>query len=435
VQSEPSTNIVLQPVASGSTINLRSLIDSVCIAREKVHVVISPSGGQQSWLIDLRAAFMDAVLLKQICDAMLVRCPDTPFQFAGMETAAIPLLTGLLVHGSNRDHPLSGLIIRKERKPTGLGKTVEGKITKDPVILVDDVFNSGDSAEKARVSLEAEGIKLERMLVVIDYQSKTGKAWQQTHGIEVQSLFKLPEFKLSLGEKKPPARKHRYLKKLWHHKASDPYPYYVVPKSAPLLVGNRLIYGTDTGSMRAIDCDSGRLAWRFKAPGTQTKGIWSSPQHHDGRIYFGAYNGNVYCLDAATGEKVWDQPYCEWIGSTPCLAPENGHLYIGLEYERPREQGSIAALDLTTGEKVWEHFLKVYQHGSCSYWKEGNLVVSGINDGVTKPAAPSNTCHASTMTGRSSCARRSTARSTCWTCATAEKLQNFRQTTSATRNR
>jgi outer membrane protein assembly factor BamB len=361
--------------------DLKSQLGAVCITRREVYAIISPGGKSQNWLIDLRSAFLDPNLLTQICDAMFARyVPDHAVQFAGMETAAIPLLTGLLIHGDRRSRTNSGLIIRKERKPTGLGKAVEGTITGDPVILVDDIFNSGDSAEKARVSLEAVAIKPFKMIVVIDYESEEGKLWQQQTGIEVQSLFKLPDFGLSLNTKSILNREHRYLRKLWQYKAGDPFPYYVVPKSAPLLVGQRLLFGTDSGSIHCLDADTGKTVWKFKAPGTHAKGIWSSAAHHEGRIYFGAYNGNVYCLDATTGSKAWDQAYCEWIGSSPCVVPGNGHLYVGLEYERPRQQGSVVALDLATGEKVWEHWLKVYQHGSGVYWREGDLVIFGTND-------------------------------------------------------
>jgi outer membrane protein assembly factor BamB len=40
----------------------------------------------------------------------------------------------------------------------------------------------------------------------------------------------------------------------------------------------------------------------------------------------------------------------------------------------------MAALALGTGEKLWEHPLRVYQHGSASYWEAGDLAICGTND-------------------------------------------------------
>ena len=65
-----------------------------------------------------------------------------------------------------------------------------------------------------------------------------------------------------------------------------------------------------------------------------------------GRIYFGAYNGSVYCLDAKTGREVWRHPLCEWVGSSPLVLLQHGTLAIGLEYARPRAGGSVCELSL-----------------------------------------------------------------------------------------
>lgn len=298
-------------------------------------------------------------------------------QLAGMESAAIPLLTGLLLEKPAAVEA-SGLIVRKERKPTGLAKAIEGDITGDPVLLVDDILNSSDSAEKARVVLAEAGIVVRDMFVVIDYRSRRGLAWRKKHGIKVHSLFTLADFGLELAvNPPPPAQEYRLV---WRHEEKNPNPFYVVPKSAPLLYNGAIIFGTDSSQMVSLDAETGAERWRFTAEGGHRKGIWSSPAAHDGRVYFGAYNGNLYCLDHATGEPIWFNPVCEWIGSSPLLLPQYDLLIIGLEYERPAAQGSMAAFRLSSGAKLWESYLKVYQHGSAAYWKGGDLAICGTND-------------------------------------------------------
>jgi outer membrane protein assembly factor BamB len=49
--------------------------------------------------------------------------------------------------------------------------------------------------------------------------------------------------------------------------------------------------------------DTALIVWETRIPGA-TK-FWSSPCIADGKLYAGNNNGNLYCLDAATGKRVW----------------------------------------------------------------------------------------------------------------------------------
>ena len=268
--------------------------------------LISPSGGLQEWLIDLRRVFLNSGALEEFAAAFWGRFKDhAPFQVAGMETAAIPLLSAILFSCPKERAPLNGLIIRKERKTTGRGRAIEGDLTQAPIVLIDDILNSGESAEKARVVLEAVGRKIDEMFVVVDYRSSRGADWRKAHGVAVHSLFTLPEFGLEL--RKDPPRPPQHYRQLWRAAVPGGFPFYVVPKSTPLLVGDMIYRGCDAGKMHAFSADTGAILWEYQATGAALrKGIWSSPAHHDGRLYFGAYNGVVYCLDAKTGAEVVD---------------------------------------------------------------------------------------------------------------------------------
>jgi outer membrane protein assembly factor BamB len=342
--------------------------------------VISPNGSAQNWMFDLRHVFLNRDALSEFCDAFWRRTEAYgSFQIGGMETAAVPLLTALLLSAPAGRGIVNGFIIRKERKPSGLGRKIEGEITDEPIILVDDILNSGASAEAARVIISAQNGRVQSLFVVIDYRSKRGFRWRNETGIEVISLFSLDDFGVKLRPDIPaPTQRYRLV---WEQSIPGGFPFYSVPKSAPLLVNDIVYRGCDSGYMHAFDANTGRILWGFQAKGSaKTKGIWSSPVHHDNRIYFGAYNGVVYCLDATTGCEVWAQSLADWIGATPVVVPEHNLLYIGLEYENPWAHGSVCALELTTGEKVWENFTRKYQHGSPAYWKKGDLIIWGTAD-------------------------------------------------------
>ncbi len=351
-------------------------------------VKISAAGGLQRWLIDLRPLLLRREVLADLARLFWERfAPPGPFQLAGLESAAVPLLAALVLMAPEARGPVSAVVVRKERKTTGLGRVVEGELSDLPVVLVDDVLNSASSAEKARVVLAALGHEVASVFVVVDYRSRQGLDWRAEHGLRVAAPFTLGDFGLSLA--RPAAAPSQRYRQVWHTAVPGGFPFHVVPKSAPVLVGNRLFRGCDAGRMQAFDAASGAVVWEHVASGAAPrKGIWSTPALHDGRLYYGAYNGVVYALDAATGREVWAQSCCDWVGSSPLVVPRHGLLYVGLEHERPWAQGSLAALDLGTGAKAWEKLTERFQHGSAAYWAGGDLVVWGTADHRTVGLEP-----------------------------------------------
>jgi orotate phosphoribosyltransferase len=362
-------------------VRLVQRIAEICIVHvSETQRIISPSGGRQDWLIDLRRLFAKADALEDLAAAFFARFgSESIFRLAAIESAAIPLATAIALEGRRRGKAISVAYVRKERKTTGLGRNIEGDVPAGPAILVDDILNNGQSAEKARLTLEQAGVRLRAMFVVVDFRSANGLAWRKQHDVEVRSLFTPQDFGLKRRHPRQPARTRSY-RLLWRFQAPGASPYHVVPKSTPLLVDDLLYFGSDSGAFWALDTATGKPAWVFRSRTDHPKGIWSSPAHHAGRVFFGTYNGDVHCLDAKTGREIWSHRICEWVGSSPLILPEHGLLAIGLEYARPRAGGSVCALSLETGEKVWEHWLRVVQHGSAAHWRGSDLVIFGTND-------------------------------------------------------
>ncbi|WP_022972747.1 PQQ-binding-like beta-propeller repeat protein, partial [Xanthomonas maliensis] len=365
--------------------SIRDIIQTIGLHTAADNIpLITKTGGAYTWLFDLRRVFMHREALEQIAQAFWERNgAREPFQLGGLETAAIPLLTALMLTAPAHRGAVNGFIIRKDRKTTGLGKAIEGEVLDIPIVLVDDSLNSGNSAEKARAVIAAAGHQLHDVFVVVDFLSKAGLQWRKTHDITVQSLFNLKDFDLPVDRKTPyPTQAYR---ELWRTVTPGGFAYHVVPKSAPLLVGDLIFRGCDAAKMQAFSAHTGGLVWEYPVAGAAytKKGIWSCPAYHDGRLYFGAYNGTVYCLDAQTGEEIWTHPDGDWVGASPLLVPRHNLVYFGIEYVRPWAQGSLAAYDMTTGEKVWEHQVEKLQHGSPGYWEGGDLVIWGSADHET----------------------------------------------------
>ncbi len=67
----------------------------------------------------------------------------------------------------------------------------------------------------------------------------------------------------------------------------------------------------------AFDIRDGSLRWRFG--GSFTRGFWATPAVAGKRLFAGAENGRMYCLDALTGEKIWEYRADQSIWSSPAV--------------------------------------------------------------------------------------------------------------------
>lgn len=74
---------------------------------------------------------------------------------------------------------------------------------------------------------------------------------------------------------------------------------------SPALLVDRLICGTSSGDVLALDADSGEVLWRSEAPGYA---IETAPAVGGGMAFVGSWDRYVYGLDLATGEMRWRQP-------------------------------------------------------------------------------------------------------------------------------
>ncbi|MCX7912781.1 MAG: PQQ-binding-like beta-propeller repeat protein [Dehalococcoidales bacterium] len=109
--------------------------------------------------------------------------------------------------------------------------------------------------------------------------------------------------------------------------------------------GNWALFRYDPGRTGAVNAGnavaSGRLKWSFATGGA----IHSSPAVVNGVVYFGSRDGNIYALNASTGEKIWSFKTGSWVESSPVVV--NGVVYCG------SNDGSLYALDAASGQKLW----------------------------------------------------------------------------------
>jgi len=346
---------------------------------------------ESGWLMDFRRVIFHRETLEAVAKAFWETFKDKgAIQVCGLEIAAVPLVTGIsLNQPESFDKKMSAFFMRKSRKKDALMRMIEGTpASKEvPVVLVDDILNSGKTFIRQIEVLEELGYTISAVWSILRFRDKDFYEYFEEKGIDIYSLFELNDFKESLGTQNFGPRTFSPLsmpfKIVWKFASKDPNYFYVVPKSDPAIDNERVYVGSDSGWFWAINQNDGSTAWNFKV-GLHAKGksIFSSPVVHNNTVFFGAYDGNFYALDAKTGKRKWIFWEADTIGSSPAIAPELGLVFIGLEFGLIRKRGGVAALDVKTGKKKWEFPMAAYTHSTPLYIKSRKQIIIGGNEGI-----------------------------------------------------
>lgn len=348
-------------------------------------------GGNDKWLFDFRAVMLKSEILDAYSEIFFEKYRDTyPFQVCGIEVAAIPLVTAIVMKFHEKGMSMNGFFIRKSRKKSGLLKMIEGTMTDDPVIIVDDLVNTGSSVIRQIEILKDVQKEIKEIFSILRFRNPEQYTVFKENNILFSSLFELNDFKGSLGivnlenDKKATFIGSPFEERVvWAFSEPDPNLFYVVPKSAPVVSDDKIYFGTDSGYFFALDTQSGKEIWKYKVPfGVQGKLIFSSPAIYRDLVFFGAYDGNLYALDKNTGQRRWVFMEADWIGSSPCVAEDLGMVFIGLEYGLFKKRGGVSGIDAETGKKIWEFRSEELTHGSPAYSKKFCVVGCGSNDGI-----------------------------------------------------
>jgi outer membrane protein assembly factor BamB len=102
-------------------------------------------------------------------------------------------------------------------------------------------------------------------------------------------------------------------------------------KHLPVCGGGRLYMHTAEGQIIAVEQDTGRLLWRRYWPDVYLS--FTSPLYYDGKLIVpqaGIKRSRMRCLDAATGELLWDVPFTgspSWSRQFPPVVHDNVVIY------------------------------------------------------------------------------------------------------------
>lgn len=340
------------------------------------------------WLFDFRRVILDHDFAHAAARLFFDRF-RTPVQICGIEVAAIPLVSAFVMGSSlYASYSANGFFIRKSRKKDGLARMIEGTIADDvPIVVVDDLMNTGSSLIRQVEVIESLGKKVSAVWTILRFRDESFYEYFHTKGIPIYSLFSLNDFENTLSiknliKKSPVAPTTNTFSVLWKHISGKPNYIHVVVKSGIAIDDNSLYFGSDSGVFFCLDQKTGNSRWTFTTGRHNAgKGIFSTPYLYNKTVFFGAYDGNVYALDSETGKRRWISFEADWVGSSPTIASELGLLFIGLEFGLVRKRGGIIALDIQNGKKVWSYTMPSFTHASPLYIPGHTQVAIGSNDG------------------------------------------------------
>ncbi len=158
------------------------------------------SGKQASYYLDCRQVTLDSTGARLIGEGMLDLIGNPlPELVGGMAIGADPITAAILTTAGVRGLPLRGVMVRKEPKAHGRGQQVEGPyLAGERLVIVEDVVTTGGSSLLAIEHCEQVGLKVERVLAIIDREEGGQEAFA-AKGYELTSLFKVSDFGINVG--------------------------------------------------------------------------------------------------------------------------------------------------------------------------------------------------------------------------------------------
>jgi len=150
-------------------------------------------------------------------------------------------------------------------------------------------------------------------------------------------------------------------------------------ESSPLLHNGRLFFGTEDGTLYALDARSGKQDWTYRAGGA----IKGSPTlSDDGVLYFGAYGGTVHAVRARDGKRIWSKSAAGGLRGGnfyATAAVAYGRVYVGAT------DGRAYSLSTKDGRIAWAHQTGRYVYSSAAVKNvpgRGPMVFFGSYDGT-----------------------------------------------------
>jgi outer membrane protein assembly factor BamB len=120
--------------------------------------------------------------------------------------------------------------------------------------------------------------------------------------------------------------------------------------SSPAVVDGAVYFGSGDGNLYSLDANSGELRWKFRTGDV----VHASPAIVNGVAYVGSWDSYFYAVDVGNGKEKWrfhageDPLVHNQVGFQSSPAVVDGVVYTGCR------DAQLYALDATTGKEKWK---------------------------------------------------------------------------------
>jgi outer membrane protein assembly factor BamB len=134
--------------------------------------------------------------------------------------------------------------------------------------------------------------------------------------------------------------------------------------SAPVLQSGRLFFASLDGNLYAIDANTGQEAWRYSG----TRALVSTPVIAGTRVLIGGFDDELHAIDMADGTNDWSFRASNWVWTAPLV--DGSRVYVG-DFD-----GKVYALNLSDGSVVWSQDVSDRPIVAAPALARGTLVVA-----------------------------------------------------------
>jgi outer membrane protein assembly factor BamB len=213
-----------------------------------------------------------------------------------------------------------------------------------PVIYGDHIFQLADDAVLSAIN---------RSTGHTFWDTPIGRLSASTPAVNASTVYATV---LSSGNPSSPGRVVALNSKTgairWSRDLSSP------SESSPLLDGNRLFFGSQSGIVYALDARTGSVLWTYHAAGA----VKASPSLSGGVLDFGDYSGHVQAISEQTGRRLWvSSSEGALLGSGTfysTAAVMYGRVFLG------NTDGRVYAYDASSGKLDWAVQTGAYVYAS-----------------------------------------------------------------------
>src|SRR5579864_647661 len=160
------------------------------------------------------------------------------------------------------------------------------------------------------------------------------------------------------------------------------------------IVVNGLMLVTSANDVFALDGQTGRVVWHYASP--ISEGLIDDASRHisrgvavwHNRMYRETDNAHLLCLDARSGDLIWDVAYADWnqnYGATSAPLIIHDKVIVGTSGGDDGVRGFVAAYDAESGKLAWRFWTipapgefgseswpgDLYLHGGGTTWMPG----------------------------------------------------------------